>query len=227
MLSSDTVFISLATYCGTASFVLSKVKKGLNGPSVALRKDRAEPRMSSSRLPRILLALGDTFGNHNQRKQKFSWLLYHAVVDGISESHVVSVPLPRLLLHRGANPNFEVPVAGIASRRWAHAEEYTPCVIALAVAIRVSSDDYEDRYAGELWDRVIKLMLSFGALVNIAIVSQSVHMLGAENTARELIAVIGEDIVDRVLQALRMTQKKSHVFTISGYSLAGITKGII
>jgi hypothetical protein len=65
-------------------------KKVSNGTSVALKKDRAERMISSSRLFRLLLPLGDTFGNHGQRRQKFSWLLCRAVVGGVSESQEVS-----------------------------------------------------------------------------------------------------------------------------------------
>lgn len=228
MLAGDTVFLSIATYCGASPFVLSKIRKGLNGPSNISRDNRAKPTTSSPKLSRFRIALSDTFRSYGQRKRRFSWLLYHAVVGGISESHLISFPLVRLLLHKGASPNFEVPIARLAMPGApTHTNEYSPWVIALAIAVRVSSDDQKDRHAAEAWGRVIKLMLSYGASVDRATVLQSLHMLGAEDEVREILAVIGEDMVDRVLEALRAAQRKRTAFGISGYSLAGIKKGLI
>lgn len=228
MSAGDTVFLSIATYCGASPFVLYKIRKGLNGPINVSRDNRAKPTTSSPKLSRLRIALSDTFRNYGQRKRRFSWLLYHALVGGISESHLVSFPLVRLLLHKGASPNFEVPIARLATPGApTHTNEYSPWVIALAIAVRVSSDDQKDRHAAEAWGRVIKLMLSFGASVDRATVLQSLHMLGAEDEVREILAVIGEDMVDRVLQALRAAQRKRAAFSISGYSLAGIRKGLI
>lgn len=227
MSAGDTVFLSVAAYCGATPFVLSKVGNGLSRASSGLRNSLGEPVVSSSKLPRIQLALGNTFRNHGQWKRKLSWLLYHSVVGGISESDLISVPLIQLLLHKGANPNFEVPVAPITVTYGHTYKVYSPWMITLAIAIRVSSDDQEDRHQAESWSRVVKLMLSFGASVNRAIISQSIHMLGAEDTVEEILAVIGEDMLDKVLQALRAAQRKRATFSISGYSLAGIKKGII
>ncbi|KAG6360544.1 hypothetical protein INS49_011606 [Diaporthe citri] len=225
MSAGDTVFLSGATYCGATPFVLSKIRKGSNGASNVLRDTRAKPTTSSSKLSRMRLTPADTLRGYGERKRKFSWPLYHAVVGGISESHLVSEPLIQLLLNKGANPNFEVPTTLWTKQD--HTNDYSPWMIAVAIAVRVSSDDQKDLYAAETWGRVIKLMLSFGASVNRATVSQSVHMLGAENDVREILAVIGEDMVDRVLQALRAAQRKRTAFRISGYSLAGINKGLI
>lgn len=221
--AGDTVFLSIALYCGASPFVLSHIKKGFNGPSSALRDSRFKSTTSSSKLSRMRYVLKDTLRNHGQRQRKFSWLLYHAIVGGIFESHLISVPLIQLLLHKGANPNFQVSV--VCSRP--HTGGYSPWVIALAITIRVSSDDQENRDEAESWGHVVKLLLSYGASVNRAVISQSIDML-AENTVDETLTVIRKDMIDRVLQALRAAQRKRAAFSISGYSLSGINKrGII
>lgn len=221
--AGDTVFLSIALYCGAYPFVLSQIKKGFSGPSSALRDSRVMATTSSSKLSRMRYVLKDTLRNYGQRQRTFSWLLYHAIVGGISASHLISVPLIQLLLHKGANPNFQVSV--VCSRP--QTEGYSPWVIALALTIRASSDNQENRDEAESWGHVVKLLLSFGASVNRAVISQSIDIL-AENIVDETLTVIRKDMIDKVLQALRAAQRKRASFSISGYSLAGINKrGII
>lgn len=224
ILSGDTCFLCIAIYCGATPFVLSKIKKELNGASSGLRVSRAKPTIFSSELSPMRFAFGKVLRNYDQRQRRASWLLYHAVVGGISESHLISVPLIRLLLHKRANPNFEVPVIAIIPLSTTPTQKYSPWIIALAIAIRVSSDDQKDLQAAETWARVIKLMLSFGASVNKVVVSQSLCMLGERDAEREILAAVGEDTV---LQALQAAKRRRASFSISGYSLAGIRKGII
>lgn len=222
MSAGDTVFLCIATYCGATPFVISKISKGVNGASNVLKDHRAKPTTSTSKLSQIRLALADNLRDYGQRKRKFTWLLYHAVVSGVSESHLVSVPLIQLLLHKGANPNFEVPTT--LRKKLGHTGEYSPWVIALAIAVRVSSDDQKDLQAAETWARVIELMLSFGASVNKVVVSQSLCMLGEGDAKGEIFAAVGEDTV---MQALQAARRRRAAFSISGYSLAGIKKGLI
>lgn len=220
----DTCFLSIAIYCVATPFVLSKIKKGLNRTSSGHKNGRAEFTISSSKLPQIRFALGEILQNYGQRQRRVSWLLYHAIVGGISESHPISVPFIQLLLHKGANPNFRVPFAPIhASQPSPDTNESSPWIIALAIAIRVSSDDQEDRRAAEPWGRVVKLMLSFGGSVNRDVVSQSLHMLGSDKY-RDISAAVGEGTV---LQALVAARSRTTPFSLSGYSLEGIRKGIV